>query len=102
VPKFSRLTTADSVLYTDNSLYSISRTWFLDNVNAGKNKVLRLTKAQAEGKKLRLELSNANCSRDTTLTAFSVGVKTVKNELAKGVLEEDAEDLKRTLDVFTV
>lgn len=31
-----------------------------------------------------------------------VRYKTVKNESAKGVLEEDAEDLKRTLDVFTV
>lgn len=31
-----------------------------------------------------------------------VRYKTVKNESAKGVLEEDAEDLKRTLDVFSV
>lgn len=83
LPKFSRLTTTDSVIYTDNSLYSLSRSWFLDNVNVGKNKILRLTKAQAEGKPLRLELSNSNCTIDTLLTAFSVGIKTVKNAFVK-------------------
>lgn len=68
----------DSVIFNDNSKYSTSRNWYLNNVLKSSDKKYVLTRTAAHLKPIKLELKNLNCSFDTT---FSVKTLVVKNQL---------------------
>ena len=79
MPKISYTTYFDSIKFTDNSQFATTRKWFLNNLYVGKDAELRLKKSDVHLVPLKLELSNANCSGDTTLQLNTASVsKSIK------------------------
>ena len=69
----------DSVKFTDNSKYTTSRNWYLNNVIKTNDKSFIITKAAAYLKSVRLELKNLNCSFDTIFTIKTLVIKNPQN-----------------------
>jgi hypothetical protein len=65
LPKIDKIEIGDSIKFTDNSLNSTNRTWYLDNINRGKAKTIGFRKLEGVGKDLKIVLSNSNCDFDT-------------------------------------
>lgn len=71
----------DSVKFTDNSNFTVSRNWYVNSVLKTTNKSFVLSKSSAHLKPIKLELKNLNCSNDTTFNVITLAIPYFKNDL---------------------
>ncbi len=83
LPRVSIKTFGDSVIFTDISLNTTSRKWYVNAVFKTSDKSFVLSKTFAHLKPINLELKNASCNSDTFFTVKTLTIENPKSDLIK-------------------
>lgn len=83
IPVVTYQAIGDNIQFTDNSLYAISRIWYLDNVSSGSSNIISFSKSTINGKAVHLVLKNGTCMSDTTFTLNTLSVTQFESEAIK-------------------